>query len=111
MSIAPRRTELKKRLSLRPIRKPILMSPALVKRAERLARSQNVSFTEIVRRAVETYEPNKAEDLEALGVLAQVLLESTESAIKSVDEASRLLAGSRRRFNAALQQMPVQQPQ
>lgn len=66
-------------------RKPILMPPSLIRYGDELAEqaskkeNRNVSFAEIVRRALMAYEPEQSKEDEAM---AEAILDSLNVSIK-----------------------------
>lgn len=80
-------------------RKPILMPPSLIRRVDALAAKasqeerRTVSFAEIVRRALEAYDPAAVEEEEdaALEALAEALIGSNQETIAYLDEVERKL--------------------
>jgi predicted DNA-binding protein len=80
----------------------VLMPPEDKARLEEKARRAGTSVGELVRRAVEAYEPElQAAELEAL---VRLLEESQARAIQSLDDAGKELAATRAYFAAKRKQ-------
>lgn len=83
----------------RMARKPILMPPSMIKRVEQIAahasqqENRTVSFAEIVRRALEAYDPQVEEDDDdaALEALAAALCESNQATIAHLEDLEKKL--------------------
>jgi len=80
------------------IRKPILMPPTLVSQVEKIAQtaskveSRNVSFAEIVRRAVTSYDPAlSGSDDEMIEALLDGVIKSTAETAKTVRKLNKKL--------------------
>ena len=72
---------------------------AMLRRSEKerlaqLAKAQNVSTGEIIRRAIVAYEPD-LENQQSLAVLAELWKESTDKAIGAVDRTLRQVEDAR----------------
>jgi hypothetical protein len=63
-------------------------------RLAQLAKAQNVSTGEIIRRAIVAYEPD-LENQQSLAVLAELWKESTDKAIGAVDRTLRQVEDAR----------------
>ena len=73
-------------------RKPIMMPPSLIKRTEKIASEAGVSFAEIVRRALLSYDPQSSGEHEAtLEALADALITSTKDTLAYLDRVERQL--------------------
>lgn len=73
-------------------RKPILMHPDMIRRVDRMAAEEGVSFAEIVRRAVDSYDPELANTDDAiLEALADALIESTKSTVVHISNVEQKL--------------------
>jgi hypothetical protein len=57
--------------------------------ARRYAKQLNKSESEVIRLALETYEPNKISDNEDMRLLAEALKEGTNRAEAAIDSASK----------------------
>ena len=73
------------------VRKQFLVSEAQVGKLERLARSHGTSAAEIVRQAIDAYEPSDAKEMEAPELMALVK-ERLGEAIESTRQANRRVA-------------------
>jgi len=74
-------------------RKHILMPRALIRRADAMAGDAQVTFAEIVRRALRSYDPAADQDDNdaTLEQLAEALIRSNEAAIAYVDKVNSRL--------------------
>ncbi|MBA2408770.1 MAG: hypothetical protein H0V62_02970 [Gammaproteobacteria bacterium] len=74
-------------------RKHILMPRALIRRAEAMAGDAQVTFAEIVRRALRSYDPAADQDDNdtTLAQLADALVRSNEATIAYVDKVNSRL--------------------
>lgn len=87
-------------------RMQIMMSLREREKAERIARSQGLSLSEVFRRAVRAYPTEMAFDglaeseESALGIVAEAWLDSTREALKSVNAAIRAVEQTNRRLEA-----------
>lgn len=73
-------------------RKPVLMPPNLIRRTDAMAEAAGVSFAEIVRRALESYEPEKsAEGGTLLESLAEELIRTNAKTLARLEEVERRL--------------------
>ena len=71
------------------VRKQILLDDKHNRLTKRYAKELNESESEVIRRALDAYEPAMAEQEDELNVLAEILKESTERANKAVNKAIR----------------------
>lgn len=75
------------------VRKQFLVPPSMATRLERLAVQHGISASEIVRRAVESYDPNDTEAMESEALMALVserlkdAMWSTRKARRAAEEA------------------------
>jgi Ca2+-binding EF-hand superfamily protein len=69
------------------VRMQILVDPKHKKLAEKLARQTETSSSEIFRRALEAYDPNKEADYLALDTLIKALQEANRRARQALAEA------------------------
>ncbi|HET8551734.1 MAG TPA: hypothetical protein VFM97_04585 [Gammaproteobacteria bacterium] len=87
-------------------RMQVMMSLREREKAERIARSQGLSVSEVFRRAVRAYplEPMVGDLTEseqsALGVVAEAWRDATREALKSVDAAISAIEQTNRRLDA-----------
>lgn len=73
-------------------RKPIMMPPSMIKRVDRIAKSNHVSFAEVVREAVNAFDGKPAtEDEVMLEALADTMIKTTQDLIKKMDEIEKRL--------------------
>lgn len=81
------------------VRKQFLISPSQVKKLDRIARSEGTSVAEIVRTAIDAYDPKSAvfSDMEASDLLDLVSVQlkeaiaSTRKANRTVDKTLKVL--------------------
>jgi hypothetical protein len=75
------------------VRKQFLISPSQIKKLDRLAKDEGTSVAEIVRTAIDTYDPNMAAfaDLDAPQLIKLVSTRLKE-AIASTQKANRTMA-------------------
>ena len=79
------------------IRKPIMMAPSQIKLVDNLSKKasqqekRNVSFAEIVRRAVDAYELSGNDDEALLNSLLDEIIKTTEETVRGVRELNRKL--------------------
>ncbi len=79
------------------IRKPIMMAPSQIKLVENLSKKaseeekRNVSFAEIVRRAVDAYELSGNDDEELLNSLLDEIIHTTEETVRQVRQLNQKL--------------------
>jgi competence protein ComGC len=77
------------------LRKPILMPPSMIKKVDRIAKRNKVSFAEVVREAVEAFgEKTTAEDERILDALADTMIETTQNLMKKMEEIEKRLDGT-----------------
>jgi hypothetical protein len=82
------------------VRKQILISPSQIKKLDRIARDEGTSVAEIVRVAIDTYDPNIAPfaDLDAPELMDLVstrlkeTIASTQKANRNIDRALKNLS-------------------
>lgn len=74
------------------LRKPILMPPSMIKKVDRIAKRNKVSFAEVVREAIEAFggKPTKEDEL-MLEALADTLIETTNSLVMRIEEIEKRL--------------------
>lgn len=73
-------------------RKPILMPPSMIKRVDSIAKSQHVSFAEVVREAVNAFgDKPAAEDEAILEALADTMIRTTHDLIEKMDTIEKRL--------------------
>ncbi len=79
------------------IRKPIMMAPSQIRLVENLSKKaseeekRNVSFAEIVRRAVDAYELSGNDDEELLNSLLDEIIHTTEETVRQVRQLNQKL--------------------
>ncbi len=79
------------------VRKPIMMAPSQIKLVENLSKKasqqekRNVSFAEIVRRAVDAYQMSGNEDEALLNSLLDEIIKTTEETVREVRKLNRKL--------------------
>ncbi len=69
------------------VRMQILVDPKHKKLAEKLARQTDTSSSEIFRRALEAYDPEKEAEYQELDVLIKALGEANKRARRALEEA------------------------
>ena len=69
------------------VRMQILVDPKHKKLAEKLARQTDTSSSEIFRRALEAYDPNKEAEYHELDTLMKALGEANQRARRALEEA------------------------
>lgn len=73
-------------------RKPVLMPPSLIRHTDAMAKAAGVSFAELVRRALESYEPEKsAEDQALLETLVEELIQTNAATLACLEALERRL--------------------
>jgi len=73
-------------------RKPILMPPAMIAKIDKIARSRNVSFAEVVREAVDVFDSDlSSEDTAILEALADTMIKTTQDVIKKIEAVEKKL--------------------
>jgi hypothetical protein len=73
-------------------RKPILMPPAMISKIDKIARSRNVSFAEVVREAVNVFDSDlTSEDTAILEALADTMIKTTQGVIKKIEAVEKRL--------------------
>ena len=74
------------------VRKQFLISPSQIKKLDRIARDEGTSVAEIVRTAIDTYDPNMAPfvDLDA-PELMELVSTRLKEAIASTQKANRTI--------------------
>lgn len=73
-------------------RKPILMPPAMITKIDKIARSRNVSFAEVVREAVDAFDSDlSSEDSAILEALADTMIKTTQDVIKKMEAVEKKL--------------------
>lgn len=79
------------------VRKQLLMPPSTVERLERLAAERGVSVSELVRQAINSFDPNSADALgsdelmDLVSIRLREAFESTKRARSAVNKALRAL--------------------
>ena len=82
------------------VRKQFLISPSQVKKLNRIARSEGTSVAEIVRTAIDTYNPNHSiladlaapELMELVSARLKEAIASTQKANRTIDKALKKLS-------------------
>ena len=82
------------------VRKQFLISPSQVKKLNRIARSEGTSVAEIVRIAIDTYDPSSStltdldapELMELVSARLKEAIASTQKANRTVDKALKKLS-------------------
>ena len=82
------------------VRKQFLISPSQVKKLNRIARSEGTSVAEIVRTAIDTYNPNNSiladlaapELMELVSARLKEAIASTQKANRTIDKALKKLS-------------------
>ncbi|MGI9305034.1 MAG: hypothetical protein ACR2RB_20365 [Gammaproteobacteria bacterium] len=69
-------------------RKPILMPPSLIRHGEALAKQSQISFAELVRRALRAYDPTRDEE-EMLDAMAEAMHSSVKEARAAIRAARK----------------------
>jgi hypothetical protein len=67
------------------LRKPIFMPPSMIEKVDKIAKSENISFAKVVRKAVNAFNndtPN--EDDRILDALADTMICTTEEVVKKM---------------------------
>ncbi len=73
-------------------RKPVLMPPDMIQRVEAMAKAEGCSFAEIVRRAVNAYDPEAATDADStLAALADAVVQATAETARELERLERKL--------------------
>ncbi len=80
-------------------RTTVLMTPTEKKTLEANARQTGVSIGEYVRQSVAAYDPQQAEELAQLGVLAKELIAGNSHASAALDTALVEVAAMRRQLS------------
>ncbi|MFV0277604.1 MAG: hypothetical protein ACK5HY_10520 [Parahaliea sp.] len=83
----------------RLIRKQLLVSASNVEKIQRLAVESNTSTADVVRRAIDAYDPQQAEELGAQELVELVSVKLKE-AIKSTQRANRKVAAALKHLEA-----------
>ena len=82
------------------VRKQFLISPSQIKKLDRIARDEGTSVAEIVRVAIDTYDPNSAafadidspELIELVSTRLKEAITSTQKANRNIDRALNKLS-------------------
>lgn len=82
------------------VRKQYLVSEDNVKKIEKLAGSRGTSAADIVRQAIEAYDPHGAGDMEAPDLM-QLVHEKLKDAISATKKTNKKVAGVLKSLNAA----------
>ncbi|OIP50412.1 MAG: hypothetical protein AUK28_01855 [Desulfobacterales bacterium CG2_30_60_27] len=74
------------------LRKPILMPPSMIEKIDKIAKTQKVSFAEVVRKAVNAFgsEPS-SDDAAILEALADTMIASAKDTLKLIDKLGKKL--------------------
>jgi predicted secreted protein len=82
------------------VRKQFLISPSQVEKLNRLARNEGTSVAEMVRLAIDTYNPDTAAivDLDA-PELMELVSERLKEAITSTQKANRVLSNTLKKLS------------
>ena len=75
------------------IRKQFLVSPATVKRLEKIAAARGTSASEIVRQAIDSFDANGAEAMDS-SELMDLVSQRLKEAIKATRTAQRVVSNS-----------------
>ena len=74
------------------LRKPILMPPSMIAKVDKIAQGRKVSFAKVVREAVDAFDPESANDDEAiLEALAETMIKTTRDVLGRIEEVERQL--------------------
>ena len=79
------------------VRKQFLISPSQVKKLDRLAKNEGTSVAEVVRLAIDAYDPDTATDMEATELM--------ELVARRLKEAIEDTQKTRKRLNKTLRQL------
>ena len=83
------------------LRKPILMPPSMIKKVDKIAKRKKVSFAEVVREAVNSFDSEASnDDAFILEALADTMIESVKGAVKRMDEIEKKLDETHRILEA-----------
>ena len=82
------------------VRKQFLISPSQIKKLDRIARDEGTSVAEIVRTAIDTYDPNMApfvdldapELMELVSTRLKEAIASTQKANRTIDKTLKKLS-------------------
>ena len=85
------------------VRKQFLISPSQIKKLDRIARSEGTSVAEIVRTAIDTYDPNSAvfsdldtsELMDLVSTQLKEAIASTRKANRTIDKTLKILTKRR----------------
>lgn len=73
-------------------RKPILMPPEMISKVDRIARGRNVSFAEVVRDAVDSFDDEMSAGNAALiEALAETLIQTNRDVVAKIDAVEKRL--------------------
>ena len=74
------------------LRKPILMPPDMIKKVDKIAKSKNASFAEVVREAVNAFDgEDLSDDVIILEVLADTMIDSVKGTIGLLNDVEKKL--------------------
>ena len=73
-------------------RKPILMPPSMIKKVDKIAKNKKVSFAEVVREAVNSFDSEtSSDDAALLEVLADTMIGAVKDTIARINEVEKKL--------------------
>jgi hypothetical protein len=73
-------------------RKPILMSPRMISKIDKIARGKKVSFAEVVREAVDAFDSGLSqENMALLEALADTMIKTTQEVIDKIEAVEKRL--------------------
>ena len=68
------------------LRKPILMPPRMIEKVDVIAKNKNVSFAQIVREAIDSFDGEKSgDDAKILDALADTMIKTTQEVVKKME--------------------------
>ncbi len=74
------------------LRKPILMPPDMIKKVDKIAKSKNASFAEVVREAVNAFDgEDLSDDAIILEALADTMIGTVEGTIDRLNDVEKKL--------------------
>lgn len=73
-------------------RKPILMSPRMISKIDKIARGKKVSFAEVVREAVDAFDSGLSqENIALLEALADTMIKTTQEVVEKIEAVEKRL--------------------
>lgn len=73
------------------LRKPILMPPDMIQRIDTIAKKQNVSFAEVVRTAINTFDGMPSDEESILEALAETMLGTVQDTLARIEQVEKKL--------------------